>query len=175
MCCIYREFVLNDVNNWHWRSQCLPLKLIPARVKPVPCYNLSDSTPSVLSGLEGVRKPCQCVSQFNSIKRRFKLQIKMQITSVIKASKSTGRDKVHPSLSMPALMKYKPPFNVKLNLILKNKVSQNSWSLNRFCPTSVMFKTKTSDSFKACTVSFSHFMTGDSFCVTFTAFVQFFW
>lgn len=110
--------------------------------KVMPHYNLSDSAPSVLAGLGEVRKPCQCVSQFNSIKRRFKLQIKMQITFVIKASESTGRDKVHPSLLLPALMKYKPLFNVKLNLILKNKVSQNTLSHNRFCPTCVMFETK---------------------------------
>lgn len=111
---------------------CLPLSLISARVNLLLRYDLNDFSPSVLAGLEGVRKPCQCVSQFNSIKHRFKLQIKMQITSVIKASESTGRDKVHPSLSLPALVKYKPLFNVKLNLILTNKVSQNTLSLNRF-------------------------------------------
>lgn len=111
-------------NNWHLSSQYLPLRLISAEVNPMPCYNLSDSAPSLLGVLEGVRKACQCVSQFNSIKLRFKLQIKMQITSVIKASASTDRDKVHSSLLLPVLMKYKPRSNAKLNLILKNKVSQ---------------------------------------------------
>lgn len=64
--------------------------LISAGVNPMPHYK-SDSDP-VLAGLgdagglasEGGRKPCQCVIQFNSIKHRFKCQIKMQITSVIK-------------------------------------------------------------------------------------------
>lgn len=153
MHCFCREFEDIYFDNWHLRSQCLPLKLISAGVKVMPPYNLSDSAPSVLAGLGEVRKPCQCVSPFNSIKRRFKLQIKMQITSVIKASESTGRDKVHPSLLLPALMKYKPLFNVKLNLILKNKVSQNTLSHNRFCPTCVMFETKKNDGFKACIVS----------------------
>ncbi len=162
MHCLCREFVENDDNNWHLRSQCLPLKLISAGVNPMPLYNLSDSATSVLAGLGGVRKPCQCVSQFNSIKHRFKLQIKMQITSVIKVSESTGRDKVHPSLLLPALMKYKPLFNVKLNLILRNKVSQSTLSHNRFCPTCVMFETKGNDGFRACIVS-SHFLTSDSF------------
>lgn len=126
MHCFCRQFVENDGNNWHLRSQCLPLRLISAGVNTMPRYSSSDSAPSVLAGLGGVRKPCQCVSQFNSIKHRFKLQIKMQITSVIKVSESTGRDKVHPSLSLLALMKNKPLFNVKLNLIQKNKVSQNT-------------------------------------------------
>lgn len=101
----------------------------------MPHYNLSDSAPSVLADLGGVRKPCQCVSQFNSIKHRFKLQIKMQITSVIKVSESTGRDKVHASLLLPALMKYKPLFNVKLNLIPENKVSPDTLSqvLSKLC------------------------------------------
>lgn len=148
-----REFVENDGNNWHLRSQCLPLRLISAGVNPMPRYNLNDSAPSVLAGLEGVRKPCQCVSQFNSIKHRFKLQIKMQITSVIKVSESTGRDKVHPSLSLPVFIKYKPLFDVKLNLILKNKVSQNTLSHSRFCASCVMFETKRNDGFKACIVS----------------------
>lgn len=48
-----------------------------------------------------VREACQCVTQFNSIKRRFELQIKMQITSVIKECESAARDKVHPSLCVP--------------------------------------------------------------------------
>lgn len=90
MHCFCREFAENDGNNWYLRRQCLPLRLISAGVNPIPRYNLSDSAPSVLAGLGGVRKPCQCVSQFNSIKHRFKLQIKMQITSVIKVSESTG-------------------------------------------------------------------------------------
>lgn len=90
-----REFVENYGNKWHLKRQCLPLGLISDGVNTMP--HLSDSAPSVLAALGGVRQPCQCVSQFNSIKRRFKLQIKMQITSVITASESTGRDKVHPS------------------------------------------------------------------------------
>ena len=96
--CLCREFVENYGNNWHLRSQCLLFRLISAGVSPMPCYSLSEYASSVLAGFGGVRKLCQCVSQFNSIKNRFKLQIKMQITSVIKASESTGRDKVHPSL-----------------------------------------------------------------------------
>lgn len=140
MCCFCWEFVEDDGNNWHLRRQCLPLRLIWAGVNPRP--RLTDSPLSALAGLRGVRKSCQCVSQFNSIKRRFKLQIKMQITSVIKASESTGRDKIHPSLLLPALMKYKPLFNVKCNLILKNKVSGNTLSASRFCSTWVMLETK---------------------------------
>lgn len=76
----------------------------------MPRYNLSDSAPSALAGLEGVSKPCQCVSLFNSIKHRFKLQIKMQITSVIKASESTGRDKVHASLLLPGAYEVQTSF-----------------------------------------------------------------
>lgn len=136
MHCLCREFVENDCNNWHLKRQCLPLRLISDEVNSMP--RLSDSAPAVLAGLGGVRQPCQRVSQFNSIKHRFKLQIKMQITSVITASESTGRDKEHPSLLLPALVKNKPLFNVKLNLILKNKVSQNTLSPNRFCTTCVM-------------------------------------
>lgn len=126
MHCLCREFVENDGNYWHLRSQCLPLRLISAGVNTMPRYNLSDYAPSVLAGLGEVRKPCQCVSQFNSIKHRFKLQIKMQITSVIKASESTVLTEIRYSLSflLPALRKYKPLFNVNLNLILKNKVTQ---------------------------------------------------
>lgn len=124
----------------------------------MPHYNLSKFAPSVLAGLEGVRKPCQCVPQLNSITCRFKLRIKMQITSIIKVSESTGRDKVHPSLSLAVLMKYKPSFNVKLNLILKNKVSQNTLFHYRFCLTCVMFETKGNDGFKV--GAKSHFLTG---------------
>lgn len=134
--CLCRELVENDGNNWHLKRQCLPLRLISDGVNSVS--RLSDFAPSVLGGLGEVRKPCQCVFPFNSIKHRFKLQIKMQITSVITASERTGRDKGHPFLSLPALMKYKPLFNVKLNLIRKNKVSQNTLSPNRFCTTCVM-------------------------------------
>lgn len=85
-----RDFVENDGNNWNLRSRCLPLKLISVGVNLMPHYSSSDSARSVLAGLGGVRKPCQCVIQFNSIKHRFKLQIKMQITSVIKERESTG-------------------------------------------------------------------------------------
>lgn len=148
-----RDFVENDGNNWNLRSQCLPLRLISAGANPTPRYNLSDSAPAVLAGLEGVRKPCQCVIQFNSIKHRFKLQIKMQITSAIKESESTGRDKVHPPLLLPVPMKYKPLFYVKLNLILKSRLSQSTLSHNRFYPNCVIFETKRNDGFKPCIVS----------------------